>query len=381
MSGDPALLSAINRLYAAALAREDWPSALASIRDAFAGHHIVLGAHDFESGQRPFIATAGIDPVDHARLLSDEANQMAYPYFAATPVDVAIPRGALVRDSEFARSAFYNEFLRPAQGFHSVGATLRGPGPLTTIVHVCRPERAGEYDAPDAAAFQVLVPHLLMALEVRHRLNAADSRSDGLERLLDQVSVATFVTDGSARPRFMNARARALIAGGDGLMQNAAGLAAATPALTRDLRAAIAGIAAGNGNGAGPAAGLRLRLARPSQRPPLRATLMPAWRLDPDGAGGNGASAHGVAILVAEPDAPPPIDKEALADTFRLTAREAEIAVLLAGGADPARIAATLDLGIGTVRNHLKRVFQKTGVASQAALVALARGFTRLDVP
>jgi DNA-binding CsgD family transcriptional regulator len=154
-------------------------------------------------------------------------------------------------------------------------------------------------------------------------------------------------------------------------------LAAATPAATRDLRAAIAGIAAGNGNDAGPAAGIRLNLPRLSLRPALRATLMPAGRLDPDGFGGAAGS---VAILVSEPDAPPPIDREALADTFGLTGREAEIAVLLAGGIDLAAIAATLDLGLGTVRNHLKRLFQKTGVNSQAALVALARGFTRLDL-
>jgi DNA-binding CsgD family transcriptional regulator len=88
-----------------------------------------------------------------------------------------------------------------------------------------------------------------------------------------------------------------------------------------------------------------------------------------------------VAVLVTEPDAPPPIDKEALADSFQLTRREADVACLLAAGADISAIAAALDLGIGTVRGHLKHVFRKTGTTSQGALVALARGFIQLDPP
>jgi DNA-binding CsgD family transcriptional regulator len=47
----------------------------------------------------------------------------------------------------------------------------------------------------------------------------------------------------------------------------------------------------------------------------------------------------------------------------------------LAEGCDPADIAARLGLGYSTVRTHLKRVFHKTDVHSQTALMALVRGF------
>ncbi len=371
MDGVPAVLRTLDRLYAAALAREQWSVALDHLRDMFAGNHIILATYDLGGSQSPVVLSAGIDQQDRARMLSDEASRMAYPYFAAAPVDLAQPRSAIVSDSDFIRSEFYNEILRPAQGFHAVGAMLRGPGKLMTAVQVCRPEHARAYETADAEILQVLLPHLTMALEIERRLDVAKRRSDGLGHLLNRVAVAAFATDGSARPHFMNTRAEALIAAADGLTLNAMGLAASTPALTRALRAAIAGIAAGNG------AGVRLHLTRPSRRLPLRATLIPAHRLEPDN---YGVSESAVAILVTEPDAPPPVDKEALADTFRLTRREADIAALLAGGADLPAIAAMLGLGMGTVRNHLKGVFQKTGVNSQAALVALARGFTRLDI-
>jgi len=373
MRGEPALLNAITQLYAATLARDDWGAVLEQVRDAFAGHHVILAMHDLGSGAVPFAASVGIERENEARFLSTDAVRRSAPIYGAFPMDTALPRNALISDGDFARSDFYDEFVRPMQGFHSVGAVLRGPDQFTASINICRPERAGAYDLPDATALQLMLPHVAMALEIQARMRAAN-RSYDLERLLDCFAIAALVCDSSGRPGFMNARAQALFAAGDGLSLCPTGLAAATPNRTRELRAAIARVAAGAETG-GPAA-IRLKLQRPSQRPALRVTLTPISRLDPDGAGVLG---NGVAMLVTEPDAPPPIDKEALADNFHLTQREADVACLLASGAPLNAIAAALDLGLGTVRFHLKHAFQKTGTSSQAALVAVARGFARLD--
>jgi DNA-binding CsgD family transcriptional regulator len=372
MRGEPAWLSAINRLYAATLARDDWGAVLEQVRDAFTGHHVILAMHDLGTGAVPFAASVGIEQEDEARFLSTDAVRRSAPIYGAFPLDTALPRNAFISDSDFARSDFYDEFVRPMGSFHSVGAVLRGPDQFTASINICRPERAGGYDVPDATALQLMLPHIAMALEIQARMNAVNNTNHNLERLLDCFATAALVCDPSGRPRFMNTRAQALCAGGDGLSLCLGGLAAATPAQTRELRVAIAHTAAGRDNG-GPAA-IRLKLPRPSQRPDLRVTLMPLARLDPDVACGTG-----VAMLVTEPDAPPPIDKDALADNFHLTQREADVACLLASGADLNAIATSLDLGLGTVRFHLKNAFQKTGTRSQAALVALARGFAKLD--
>jgi DNA-binding CsgD family transcriptional regulator len=104
----------------------------------------------------------------------------------------------------------------------------------------------------------------------------------------------------------------------------------------------------------------------------LLLTLLPIARL---GAVIPGAPAPRVAIFIAEPDAPPVIDRTALADAYSLTRRESEVAVLLADGLALEDIASRLGLGVGTVRNHLKRAFDKTSARSQSSLVALVRGF------
>jgi DNA-binding CsgD family transcriptional regulator len=51
------------------------------------------------------------------------------------------------------------------------------------------------------------------------------------------------------------------------------------------------------------------------------------------------------------------------------------VAALLAEGLDLAEVAGRLGHGISTARWHLKQIFDKTGARSQAALVALVRGF------
>ena len=94
-----------------------------------------------------------------------------------------------------------------------------------------------------------------------------------------------------------------------------------------------------------------------------------------------GSRAASVAIVINEPDAPAAVDREALAETFRLTQREAEIAALMGEGEGIGRIGAALGLSPGTVRNHLKRIFAKTDSHSQAALVGLLRGFTAPILP
>lgn len=62
-----------------------------------------------------------------------------------------------------------------------------------------------------------------------------------------------------------------------------------------------------------------------------------------------------------------------IAQAFGLTEREAQIAALLAAGKSLSEMVKRLGIGIGTVRNHVKCVFAKTGTRRQGELIALLR--------
>ncbi len=78
-----------------------------------------------------------------------------------------------------------------------------------------------------------------------------------------------------------------------------------------------------------------------------------------------------VILLLVDPDRRPRPRRALLQDLYRLTATEAEIAQLLGRGESVERIAEQMEIAIGTVRHHLKRLFEKTETHRQAELVAL----------
>jgi DNA-binding CsgD family transcriptional regulator len=72
---------------------------------------------------------------------------------------------------------------------------------------------------------------------------------------------------------------------------------------------------------------------------------------------------------VAVADAVTPALRATTADTATvLTAREREIALLVAQGRSSKEVAAALVLSVRTVDNHLQRIFAKLGVTSRAQL-------------
>lgn len=74
-----------------------------------------------------------------------------------------------------------------------------------------------------------------------------------------------------------------------------------------------------------------------------------------------------VVLRVPESPAPP-------AHFSSLTPREAEIASLIAQGLRNKEIAARLFISLATVKDHVHRILEKTGLSSRAAVAAAWRG-------
>jgi DNA-binding CsgD family transcriptional regulator len=87
----------------------------------------------------------------------------------------------------------------------------------------------------------------------------------------------------------------------------------------------------------------------------------------------------GAIVIIVDPEREP---RPSGFEAFRLlglTMTEARIAAILGTGASPDTAAENLGISIGTVRNHIKRIFSKLDIARQGELVRLAARLAALS--
>jgi DNA-binding CsgD family transcriptional regulator len=261
--------------------------------------------------------------------------------------------------------------VRPAKGFYAIAVCHLLPA-CSGFLAVCRSRRLGDFGPGDAAALDRLSPFLTTSLELYHRLLGARARCAGFERLLDWLEEGVVLTDGLGGALFANAVAQHLLADSDGLRLTHEGLAATTTSVNRRLRAALTSPAVG------ACERQRFSIARTAGRTALLVTQMPVWQTD---FALRGADKPRVAVFIQELDAPIVIDRQAAAESFGLTHREADIAALPATGRELREIAARRSLGQATVRSYLVQIFKKTDTHSQSRLVLLMKGFGERRAP
>jgi DNA-binding CsgD family transcriptional regulator len=292
---------------------------------------------------------------------------------ASLPVGAVVTDECVMPKSEFLRTAFYDECLRP-QGLRSLIILRAARGERGAVANVCvlRTAREGEFGAEEVELLSRLAPHLRRAVAVHTRLAEAEGERRALAEALERLPRAAFLVDGAAAVRLANAAGAALLAARDGGLRADPGeggaLRAARVEETALLRRVVA--AAALGRGAAPPRGGHVCLSRSPPRPPVVVTAIP---LSAAGMAAAGLPPEPMALLlVADPEArtaaPPPA---LLREAFGLTRAEAEVAARAANGDGVPALAASLDISPGTARLHLHRVFEKTGARRQAELAAV----------
>jgi DNA-binding CsgD family transcriptional regulator len=210
--------------------------------------------------------------------------------------------------------------------------------------------------------------HLHRAFELMCRWTLCMRGLDMAEAALDHHRCAVFVLDAQATIRFANARARALLAEGDGLLSLGRRLTARHNGDGAHLAAAVAAAHAKRAASAAPRA-TSLVLRRGPNRLPLLAMLIPGTeqRRVIDGP----ASAPGVMMFVADPSERSTVAAELLREAFGLTDREVSVALATVRFGSLPAAAAELHIAPTTARTHLQQVFEKTGVHHQVALAQM----------
>jgi DNA-binding CsgD family transcriptional regulator len=233
-----------------------------------------------------------------------------------------------------------------------------------------RNEREGLADEPSRERLRLLVPHLRRAVLIGKLIEFKTAQAATLADALDGLSAATLFVDSSGRITHANAAGLAMIADGDVLHASLGRLVASDPEVDRALRDIFR--AAAIGDAAVGARGVAVPLVgRDGER--YVAHVLPLTSSARRGAGVSYAAA--AALFVQKATLATRSPPEVIAKTYRLTPMELRVllAIVEVGGAP--QVAETLGIGEGTVKTHLKRLYEKTGARRQADLVKLFAGY------
>lgn len=353
--------SLVDSIYEAVLRPEQWETVIQEMAAEFSASNVAIAGYNAETG-----VTEAADWRKDSEYLESFAAYWARHNFLwnstiALPVGSTFRFDTIVERADLERSPIYNEWFRPQDMEHVLGTHLLTEGAWSVTATLYRASSQGEFDSRAMARFGALLPHLQRATQLRARLARAELHRSDLRCALDTFDRAAILVDREAKVSFANAAAERLFdSEGLGVSRNGH-LSASNPGETGLLRRTIGEcLATGAGSGGG-----RMMVHRVHGRP----LTVIVSRLSPSRSLFDVATAL---VMVDDPDGlPGPSQPDLLRAAYGLTGAEARLAIALAGGRRLREVADEFAVSFATARTHLARIFQKTGVSSQAQLVRL----------
>jgi DNA-binding CsgD family transcriptional regulator len=275
---------------------------------------------------------------------------------------------SLVEERDLVRTACYADIIRP---HGAIDMAILGVDAL------CQNGSVGGFGFPlsrrhadhaDAVARRLtrIEPHLHRAFTLSLRLSEADTEHRTLTSMLNSIDTGAIVLDGTARVLLVNTAAKFILAKGRALHVNAdRRLEAATAVDNRHLLAELRAVM--NVLETQPKQHV-LRLSDPGRAEPLTLLVVPLPQ--PAFVLARGLEEASIMILVLG-DGKVIAAEEMARTVFGMSAAEARVAVLAAGGKSRPQVASALGISVETVKKHLQRCFTKTGTHGQWEMARL----------
>lgn len=354
----------IEKLYDAVLDFGIWPEVLGQVSDTLGSAGSALLSSSKQAG-----VWVRVDP--DARKLFEQRFMGRNPIHAYATLARNSPnyRPAISTDRDIARvfnlerTAYFNEFLRPYDGIHSLTLDL-GVRNMTAALNLSRTVKQGPFTEKEVEIAHILHSHLTRAFWLSVKLAGERQLNDGMLGMLERATFAAFLIDGTGHLAHMNAMGATMLRERNGLRCESSTLATMRSDTTATLQKLIAGALSTE---PGFDKGGTLAIERP-RRLPLTVTITPL-RSDTQF---ELFSPAPVAIVCAfDPTSVVTFSAKHLREMFGLSAAEARVGAKLIEGLDQREIAQALGVSFFTVRAHMSQIFQKTHTNRQAEFVSL----------
>jgi DNA-binding CsgD family transcriptional regulator len=368
---DPEQLSIlIADIYDASLDPEQWPSVLQAICGFVGGSMANIYSQDAIEKTANRYFTWGHDP--HYVSLYMETYAGLNPML---PAQLFFPAGEIysmadiISHAEMRETRFYKEWLEPQGYVDFVGCNLDKSATAVAPLAVVRHARDGIVDEEARRRMGLVAPHVQRSIRIGKAIDLAKVEASAFAHVLDRLSTGVLLADAHGRIVHANAAGRALLADGATVHDAGGRVAAADPRANLALREVVAKAASGDAAVGTKGIAVLLPGRDGSDYVADCLTLTSGARLS------TGASYGAVVALFvrkAALDLQSPV--ELLSRRYDLTAGELRVLLSLIDTGSVADVARSLGISEGTVRNHLHRLFEKTGTRKQAELVTLVGG-------
>lgn len=340
-----------------------WTTCLEQIAELLDADSVGLTVHDHGRRRGSMALMARFDPGlqaeydAHYSSVNVWKNRGAPRYCAGAVLNSA----ELCTGPELRRTEWFNDFLRRADAYHSMGAVLERDGSTTSVLTILRAERRGPFEQEEELLRRVS-PHFTRAIRT-HRMMMGSSAQ---QEVLEALPVAVFMLDSSLRVRHRNSGGERLLQEGTGVLLRDGQIEAVVSSSQERLDTALsAAMKVFQNRGTEVPSASYFRIDRSGGKGPLQAFATPI-RLTR----GLLPAAPSILLLLKDPDAVK-VDPARLKELFGFTTQEARLAVHLAQGGDLRSAAKQFRITYETARKHLSNLQIKAGVARQVDLVRL----------
>lgn len=353
----------INAIYEAALEPDHWEPLLARLSRKHGAAAVYLG----QASPRKFgdgdIWSHGLDRSGWRDVPEDDQGVDRSSVLAAhlgSPLRALIDRRSLVEDGAIDRHPLAVTFLTSNGLFHAVLSVVQRDAEVTSSFWMGR-SRLDPFESMEFHQVEALVPHLGQAMQTHRTLRRAAGEMRTFRGALDLVNRGVALIDRDLFIAYANPATERIFEAGRGVVRRLNRLGLSSWRHQRELEKSARRLTdAGDHRGAEIAAPIA------TGERGCSLTLAPAL------GGGKTELAPKARIIVFITDELPTVHDptmEWVAVQFSLTPTEARIAALAARPMRVATIAASLGVSVNTVKFHLKSVYDKLGVRTQAELV------------
>lgn len=376
MDEEQGLTRLIGDIYDAALGSSRWPDVLAQIASFVGGQAAGLLSKDSVSKYGNVYYQSGVDPY-YVELYSDV-------YWKFDPVArlaeceigqiVSVPD--LMSYDEFRAGRFFREWAQPQGWIDAANAILEKTATSCAYLTVLRNVASGMVDDELRRRMQLVVPHVRRAVRTGRVIDLTQAEAATYADILDGLSPAIFLVDSDGLIVHGNAASRSLLVKGELLRANNGRLSASDTQVDQALHNAL--VAAGTSSDeeiSGKSTAISLR-AKTGER--YIANVLPLTAGERRKTGPASTAVAALFVRKAELETAPP--SEIIKKTYKLTPTELRVLLAIVNVGGVRQVAGNLGVADTTIKTHLGRLFEKTGVSRQADLVKLVAGYSNLLV-